>query len=519
MLKYSIGLMRSAKNRSIILLVILSLGLFLRIYDLGDESIWLDEGNSIMTANLNSFHQMIKQVANDSEHPPLHYIILHYWINLFGDSEFSTRFLSVIYSFFALFMIYKVATLIFNKNIGILSCLLLALSRFHIHYSQEVRSYSLMTLLALLSIYFFIRLMEKVSFKVSIGYIIFSTLLIYTHYFSIFIILAQNVYIFTLSLLSRRKCKLNFRVWLLFQGILIILYMPWINTFINRTFRNINVGYSWRPVPTINSIIDSFLVYSGSFYIAPIFLILCLFSMITYKEKGRINRVDSLKFPGSHSGSISLSSTYRIYLLFVWLLTPIILPFVISKFQFLNIYITRYTIAASLAFYILVAKGIENINNKFIKSVIIILIIVFSLGNIKAYYTEFIKGQEWREATNYIDIKAKKEDILLFHPDYCQKYGFDYYSKRTDLNKKEFPKLDKVYIDMEQIGSTIEGYNRVWIILYLSKECAEPIKKMLNSEFYSLSYYKRYTGAIEVYLFEKINKYSILSDEVLLNHG
>jgi len=308
-------------------------------------------------------------------------------------------------------------------------------------------------------------------------------------------------------------------VWLLFQGILIILYMPWINTFINRTFRNINVGYSWRPVPTINSIIDSFLVYSGSFYIAPIFLILCLFSMITYKEKGRINRVDSLKFPGSHSGSISLSSTYRIYLLFVWLLTPIILPFVISKFQFLNIYITRYTIAASLAFYILVAKGIENINNKFIKSVIIILIIVFSLGNIKAYYTEFIKGQEWREATNYIDIKAKKEDILLFHPDYCQKYGFDYYSKRTDLNKKEFPKLDKVYIDMEQIGSTREDYNRVWIILYLSKECAEPIKKMLNSEFYSLSYYKRYTGAIEVYLFEKINKYSILSDEVLLNHG
>jgi hypothetical protein len=305
-------------------------------------------------------------------------------------------------------------------------------------------------------------------------------------------------------------------MWLLFQGILIILYIPGINTFLSG---DISVASDWRSVPTIKSIIDSFLVYSGSFYIAPIFLILCLFSIITYKKKVRINGVDSLKFAGNHSGSINLSNAYRIYLLLVWLLTPLILPFIISKFQILSIYITRYTIAASLAFYILVAKGIENINNKLIKLVIIILIIAFSLGNIKAYYAETIKGQEWREAVHYIDINAKKEDILLFYPDFCLRYGFDYYSKRTDLNKKEFPAIDKVHIDMEKIGSTIEGYNRIWIILYLNEDCIEPIKRTLNSKFYSVSYYKRYNGAIQVYLFEKIDKYSILFDEILLNHS
>jgi mannosyltransferase len=173
-----------------ILITILFLGLILRIYNLGTESFWCDEGFSSMISR-SSLFQIAQQTSQDS-HPPLYYFILHYWINLFGVTEFSIRFLSVIFGFFAILMIYMVGTLIFNKNVGIISSLILALSAFHIYYSQEARMYSLMTLLTLLSIYFFIKLINGGSFKFIIGYILSSILLMYTHYFGLVMRLSDN---------------------------------------------------------------------------------------------------------------------------------------------------------------------------------------------------------------------------------------------------------------------------------------------------------------------------------------
>ncbi|MGZ7136541.1 MAG: glycosyltransferase family 39 protein, partial [Methanobacterium sp.] len=143
-------------------------------------------------------------------------------------SEFSIRFLSVIFGFFAILMIYMVGTLIFNKNGGIISSLILALSAFHIYYSQEARMYSLMTLLTLLSIYFFIKLINGGNFKFIIGYILSSILLMYTHYFGLVIIITQNIYFFTMFLFKLEN-KFNLKRWILLQIILVFLYIPWVN--------------------------------------------------------------------------------------------------------------------------------------------------------------------------------------------------------------------------------------------------------------------------------------------------
>jgi len=496
-----IDMINRKRCTSYILLAILVIGLFLRICDLGTESIWFDEGFSISVANLNLF-SIIGGVSGDP-HPPLYYVILHYWIILFGDNEFSTRFLSVIFGFFAIFMIYKVGTLIFNKNIGMLSSLLLALSVFHIHYSQEVRMYGLIALLTLLSFYFFIKLLDRTSFTftVSIGYIISSILLMYTHVFGLFIIIAQNIYLFTLFL-SKEEYKLNFRRWILFQIILFILYIPWISILINSIFE-IQSGF-WIPVPTMRSILQTFRTYSsGRTLLLLLFLILSAFSIVTYEKiKGKINWKDFFKSIETYSWNVSLSNVTRIYLLLVWLLTPIILPFLISQFL-TPIYWTRYTIAASLAFYILIAKGIDNINIKSIKLAVIILVIVFSLGCLGEYYSEVNKEEQWRDVANYIDINAESGDLLLFNAGACQEYVFDYYSKRTDLNKKPFTEKTRD-IDEENIkelGPSVEGYNRVWVILSHSHDYKGLIKKTLN-ESYNLSYHEKYVG-IDLSLFVK----------------
>lgn len=483
-------------NKLIILLAILLIGLFLRVYDLANESIWLDEAASISFANLN-----LSQIFFCPENnPPLYYIILHWWINLCGDSEFSVRFPSVIFGFLSIFMIYKVGNQIFDKDVGILSSLLLGLSVFHIHYSQEARTYSLSALLTLLSIYFFIKLLRKKSYTVFFGYILSSTLLIYSHIYGLFIIISQNIYIVALFLLSKETYKLNLKRWILIQIILIILFIPWVNIFITQTLGVVQSGF-WIPMPSLSSIKKSFFIYSGSKLLFLLFMILSLFSIMMYEKiSGNISWKNILQSIESYRWKIRLLNTDKIFLLLVWLLTPIILPFIISRFS-TPIYLTKYTIVASLAFYLLVAKGINNISQKHLKLIIISAIIAFSLVYIRGYYAK-INKEQWRDVANYIDTDAKNGDLLLFNATYCQK-PFNYYSKRTDLIKKPFPEKGK-QVDEENIKElepTVEGYRRVWVILSHSGDKKGLITKKLI-EAYNLSYQKKYRG-IKLYFFER----------------
>jgi len=355
-------------RKEFVLLIILLVGLLFRIYNLGEESIWFDEGGTILFAKLNIF-QLLETVLSGDCSPPLYYVILHYWIGLFGESEFSLRFPSVIFGFFSIYVLYKVGTLLFNKDVGLLSSLLLAVSSLHIYYSQEARSYSLMVLLTLLSFYFLIKIFKKNrNLTVSIGYIIASILLMYTHIYGIFIIIAQNIYLLTVFLLSRKTLELDFKKWILFQSALVITYIPWIFfglmkqiTFIQR--------YHWYAAPKITHIIKSFYVYSGSRSLLIVFLALSFLSIVSFKrnENGSIDGKDLFNSVEDHKLVLSLSNANKIYFLLVWLSTPIILPFLISIF-ITPIYVIRHTIIASLAFYLLVAKGISDIRGNFVIS-------------------------------------------------------------------------------------------------------------------------------------------------------
>ena len=197
---------------------------------------------------------------------------------------------------------------------------------------------------------------------------------------------------------------------------------------------------------------------------------------------------------------ISLLNTDKIFLLLLWLLIPIILPFTISRLS-TPIYHTKYTIVASLAFYLIVSKGISNIPYRCIKIIVVIVIVAFSMVYLQRYYTK-INKQQWRDVANYIDTNANKLDMLLFHEG-AMNIAFNYYSKRSDLIKRRFPekggKVDEETI--KELEPTVEGYRRVWIILSHSKDEKELITKKLT-EAYRLSYQKKYVG-IKLLFFER----------------
>jgi uncharacterized membrane protein len=152
------------KDRKIILLLsfIVAVGIFLRIYELGTESLWLDEADSLYSAH-QSIIQLLKDCAVWHRHPPLHFFMLYLWIPVFGNSEVAVRLPSVIFGIISIVLIYKIGRHLFNEKVGLISSFLSAISYYHIYYSQETRSYSLLLFLTLLSFLFFIKLISSDS--------------------------------------------------------------------------------------------------------------------------------------------------------------------------------------------------------------------------------------------------------------------------------------------------------------------------------------------------------------------
>ena len=74
--------------------------------------------------------------------------------------------------------------------------------------------------------------------------------------------------------------------------------------------------------------------------------------------------------------------TAKTHFLAVWVLTINLIPFIISRFS-TPTYIHKYTIAASVAFYVLVAKGKCNINCRYTKIAVIGVIVVLFVANLQ----------------------------------------------------------------------------------------------------------------------------------------
>ena len=153
-------------NKILILFIILLIGAFVRFYKLDFRSLWYDEAASLSFTEYSlgdiwTHRYMAK---------PIYFILLRAWVNLFGYSEFATRFLAAIFGVLSIFLIYKLAKALFNYRVGLFSALILALSCYHIYYSQQVRNYTLLVLLGLLSMLFFIRILKENKFTLYLSY-------------------------------------------------------------------------------------------------------------------------------------------------------------------------------------------------------------------------------------------------------------------------------------------------------------------------------------------------------------
>ena len=245
-----------------VLLLITVLAFGLRTYNLDKHGIFFDEKASVLVSqgmamegntqkncfytpekttftpkefwtdkSLEDYYDAIRR--SDIGNSPFYYVILHNWINIFGISDYSIRFLSVLFSCLTIILLFFFIKEHFkNLSLALLSCFLMAIEPFFIAYSQQTRNYSLSFFLTLLATHIFLKIIKNEENGVKKNslywfYGILSALCLLSHFLTVTVFMAHGLYV----LLFVRKTRpwillpislsigaLAFGYWILYGG-------------------------------------------------------------------------------------------------------------------------------------------------------------------------------------------------------------------------------------------------------------------------------------------------------------
>jgi hypothetical protein len=121
-----------------------------RLYQLGSESLWIDEAITFGRMRL-PLPELIADTIK-RKHLPTYFLMLKGWTAL-GDSEWMLRFPSALFGALSALLTYGVGVLLHGRVAGLVAGLLIAVSAGQVHYGQEARMYALLTLATTLALF------------------------------------------------------------------------------------------------------------------------------------------------------------------------------------------------------------------------------------------------------------------------------------------------------------------------------------------------------------------------------
>jgi mannosyltransferase len=170
-------------NRHWALLALILLAFALRVYDLGQAPLWLDEAISGVVASKGWQGILAHSSGTAFEHPPFYYLALHLWLGLSGSNEFSLRFFSLFWGILVIPLLYRLIKPWAGSNLALLTTLLLVISPTHVVHSQDARMYTLVVFLGVLSLLLFFRGLQGQRALWWTGYFLVAGIGIVTHYY------------------------------------------------------------------------------------------------------------------------------------------------------------------------------------------------------------------------------------------------------------------------------------------------------------------------------------------------
>jgi len=446
----------------------------LRTPELSSKGLWLDEAYSVLVARL-PFMEMLEKLNRDAT-PPLYYLCLAPWIQLFGSSEAAARALSVVFSVGGIALTGLLAFRYFSLRIASIATLMLAFTPMHVYYAQEARMYSLMALLGIALVFSGLEYLTRGCRSALVLAALFSLLMLLTHNIAAWFVIGVNVAF--LSFCEDRKLLLR---WLAAQSLAALCYLPSLLLAIQQAHEQGDVLAWFVRYWNAKSLVGHFMTSIGTFALGDFPSYLAIPNPLSTAPFLRSGALLLLCF-GLFRWRQSTGARFIAVTFFV--------AFVLSlgySALYQPVHIPGRTDQAYLPLFILLlALGVEGLKSRLLESVVLLVGMVCSLTILQIYHDHPAKnysrnylgelqanlnpgdivittGLTWAETAYYLERWAAPVTVLPFpkaiedHPGY--------------LNYKEMMRNPGLlYVDAESVALFCEenlGSDNAIYLLYL----------------------------------------------------
>ncbi len=535
-------------------------GGFLRVLLLDSKGMWLDETFSVWLAN-HSVVDMLQWMVKIDVHPPLYYLLLHYWIAHYGDTPYDVRLLSALFGTVTIPIIYLIGKRISRAVVGLAAAVFLALSPFNIYFAQETRMYTFLMFNAAVAMYALVRLLTdprsvspigsqfreylhawrtagpaqppdtegNLSYLVEpprtgwrawisrhrwlpiqsvetdlawVAFIVFSAATLLTHNTAVLFPVATNIFVLGLMLFQRIKKA----------GSPPAFQAP---SFWNWLKAQIGIFLLWSP--WIPAFIQQARRVDQEFWLPK-------------PDWDAVTQTLRFFLNASVAGQASQFMTwilcavlgfglvyYRKKLsIFLFLAALFAVPFLGELIVSIHrpIFYGRTLIWITIPLFLVLAAGIAQLRFRFLIIVVVGILGTNNLFSTGDYY-RFFQKEDWGTAAGYVANFVEKDDLVLFNSNFVV-IPFDYYFKPyEDLYAIQVEKLG-VPLDLFDSGilepkmtendiptltSLLHGHNRVWLV-YSHDSYTDPrglIPQTLASQMKLIQERDFYGGKVQLY--------------------
>ena len=451
----------SQNNWRWIMLFIVLLAYAWRILGLSRQSLWRDEIDTIFFA-LRDLPDLLSMFVNAARNGALYFLTLRPWFRLVGTSEFALRYPSVIAGVLSVPLLWQVGRRLMPvartwatvgepdekparrdqgrfhsiltaviRSPATLAALFLAANPYQLWYAQEGKMYALVTFLALLAIWFWLRGIGRGGWRYWLGFLLVVSIGMYSHLLMVLLI----PLFFIWFLIAWPQSKLHWLGFSLAMAGLTLPYLPlvwWQWTLLMSSqeltaLKFIPLGEMLESVLLYQS--HSILPPSNLIWLAPIF-ILGLYGLLLGFRATTLNPNDSTP----------RLATWRRHLLIVsWLIMPVLFSYLLSLRQ--PLFLPRYVIWISPALLMLVALGLQLIGRNSGKMAMpLLLFLLIYLFGFWGYVGWQQNKQEikadLRGAVRTIFERRQEDDLLILQIPHME-FAYRYYSSDQGSNPFE----------------------------------------------------------------------------------
>lgn len=396
----------------VLLTAILCVGAFLRLTGLRQQSLWFDEADIVVRAQ-RPLRDVLTTFVAEGENGPLYNIMLALWVRVAGISEIAVRFPSAIAGILAIPLIYLLGRRLIGPNAGLFAAGLLAISPYHVWYSQEAKMYAIVVLLALASTFALTEAQRRNTWPWWAGYTIVTTLLFYTHVATVLVFVAQVLWV----LVTRDDWEGRWKGLLLSAGALTLPYIPiaaW-------ALKVVGGGVAtWQPDV---GILEAFKIFGVKFAVNRADADLEARAAILFALLAIAGCAWLLKAHDRRSAGLLLTALT---------LVPIIGLYLVSLRN--SVFSDRYIIVALPAYLLLVAAALTGLLRSRRLWPAGILLATLAVASAWAPLQEVNRSEgaekeDWRSAYADVARRAEPGDVILLHPGYIAT-TLTYYEQR-----------------------------------------------------------------------------------------